>query len=160
MGEIWENRADKNRAHMRNMRLTGMMERTNRNHIQSSAQAQAGAGLAMAAMQTQNHYTADQAEDRALAQLEPSVLAVMPQSSGGVLVNSAFRQQGSARTHVSDYVIGAFQTPSIGVESYRKKIKKTGSMADENAVFRMHWATIVRQMRPAHSGPPVMTSWP
>lgn len=128
----------------------------NAGHAQANRAGQSAAGLAASLMQTQNHYTADTAEDQALAQLEPQVLMLMPRSSGGVLVCSVFREQGSGRSHTSAYVVGAFQTPTLGIESYRKR----GTISARGSVSRLHWATIPRTLNPPHSGPPVMTSWP
>ncbi|MCC5985006.1 MAG: hypothetical protein JJU42_11635 [Rhodobacteraceae bacterium] len=100
--------------------------------------ASAGVSVMMSASQALNHHTANKAEARALAALEPRVREHLPYNYGGVIVVAVFKVINTARMFSNAYVASWAPTPETGLSGFLNR----GTISAPNTDVRVYYATL------------------
>ncbi len=97
-----------------------------------------GAGVMFTASQTMNHHSANQAEDRGLRALEPSIRAMLPYNYGGVIVVSTFKVISPGRMFRNAIAVAWAPTAECGLRSYYQR----GTIAERHTDTRIYFAVL------------------
>lgn len=119
-------------------RATKVFEDARNDRSMRASGASAGVSVMMSASQTLNHHTANKAENRALAALEPRVHEHLPHNYGGVIVVSVFRIINTGRMFSNAYVASWAPTPETGLSCFRNR----GTISAPNTDMRIYFATL------------------